>query len=81
MFEEVVQNFGKSDGDIIYQKKCLFLLDAFVQFEQKILKGLYPGHLLTNWHNGAKMIILSHSIVLPPIFQIMENIEKIFSET
>jgi hypothetical protein len=48
-----------------------------VQFDQKILKGLCPGHLLTNWHNGAKVIILLHSIVLPPIFQIIENVTNI----
>ena len=40
MFEEVVHNFGKSDGDIIYLVK-ICLLDAFhVQLDQKILKGL-----------------------------------------
>ena len=42
MFEEVAQNFGKSDSDIIQWKECLFSLDTcmVVQLDQKILKGL-----------------------------------------
>jgi len=30
MFEEVVHNFGKSDSDIIFKKKCSFPLDGFM---------------------------------------------------
>ena len=30
MFKETVHNFGKSDGDNILVKKCLFSLDAYI---------------------------------------------------
>ena len=43
----------------------------------KTHRHIHPGQLLTNWHNGAKIIVLSHSIVLPPIFQIKENVKNI----
>ena len=44
MFEEVVHNFGKSDGDIILWQNAYFHLIQMGfhgQLEQKILEGSY----------------------------------------
>ena len=43
LFEKVFQNFGKSDDDIIFWKYAYFHYMHtwfYVQFDQKILKGL-----------------------------------------
>ena len=45
IFEEVVHNFGMSDDDMIFLKKCLFPIYAYVVWSKNLERYLIP---LTN---------------------------------